>query len=149
MFEPKLLSQDWNVIIKSTTDRSISWFDFFFFLNFMVGGIYETYYIIGFCIMSNVLYHFYHCQCPGKVGNRQSKSFEKVPHQVSEGSGNGTIAFIVRRNAQLEHAYQLGDSHCVKSVRIRRFSGPYLVRMWGNAYQKNSEYGDFLHNVKL
>ena len=31
--------------------------------------------------------------------------------------------------------------HCVKSVRIRSFSGPYPVRMRKNTDQKNSEYG--------
>ena len=34
-------------------------------------------------------------------------------------------------------------THCVKSVRIRSFSGPYSVRMRENADQKNSEYGHF------
>ena len=37
--------------------------------------------------------------------------------------------------------------HCEKSVRIRRFSGPYLVRMQENTDQKNSKYGHFLHSV--
>ena len=32
---------------------------------------------------------------------------------------------------------------CVKSVRIRSYSGPYSVRMWENANQNNSEYGHF------
>ena len=50
------------------------------------------------------------------------------------------------------------STHCVKSVRIRSFSGlyfpafgvntkkciyPYLVRMRKNTNQKNSEYGQF------
>ena len=35
------------------------------------------------------------------------------------------------------------DTHCVKSVRIRSFSGPYSDRMRENANQKNSEYGHF------
>ena len=34
-------------------------------------------------------------------------------------------------------------NHCVKSVRIQRFSGPYSVRMRENKDQKNSEYGHF------
>ena len=29
---------------------------------------------------------------------------------------------------------------CVKSVCIQSFSGPYLVRMWENAYHKSSKY---------
>ena len=33
--------------------------------------------------------------------------------------------------------------HCVKSFRIRSFSGPYSVRMWENMDQKHSEYGHF------
>ena len=37
--------------------------------------------------------------------------------------------------------------HCEKSVRIRRFSGPYLLRMQENTDQKNSKYGHFLHSV--
>ena len=32
---------------------------------------------------------------------------------------------------------------CVKSVRIRNYSGPYSVRMRKNADQNNSEYGTF------
>ena len=51
----------------------------------------------------------------------------------------------------------LKTTHCVKSVRIRNFSGPYihalwlntvdispyLIRMWENKDQKNSEYEHF------
>ena len=33
--------------------------------------------------------------------------------------------------------------HCVKSVRIQSFSGPYSVRMRENTDQKISEYGHF------
>ena len=47
--------------------------------------------------------------------------------------------------------------HCVKSVRIRSFSGAYFpafelnterysVQMWENMDQKNSKYGHFLHS---
>ena len=35
------------------------------------------------------------------------------------------------------------DVHCLKSVRIRSFSGPYSVLMLENTDQKNSEYGHF------
>ena len=35
------------------------------------------------------------------------------------------------------------NSQCVKSVRIRSFSGPYSVRMRENKDQENSEYGHF------
>ena len=33
--------------------------------------------------------------------------------------------------------------HCVKSVRIRSYSGPYSVKMRENTDQNNSEYGHF------
>ena len=33
--------------------------------------------------------------------------------------------------------------HCVKSVRIRSYSGPYSVQMQENTDQNNSEYGHF------
>ena len=36
--------------------------------------------------------------------------------------------------------------HCVKSVRVWSFSGPYSVRMRENAVQKISEYGHFLRS---
>ena len=45
--------------------------------------------------------------------------------------------------------------HCVKSVHIRSYSGPYFptfgltVRMRENAGQNNSEYGHFLSSVRL
>ena len=48
------------------------------------------------------------------------------------------------------------QAHCLKSVRIRQFSGPYFpafglnteysVRMRENTEQKNSEYGHFLRS---
>ena len=37
-------------------------------------------------------------------------------------------------------------SHCVKSIRIRSYSGPYSVRMRENTDQNNSEYGYFLRS---
>ena len=55
-------------------------------------------------------------------------------------------------------------AHCVKSVRIRSYSGPYFpafelntniqskyeysVRMWENTDQNNSEYGHFLRSAR-
>ena len=36
--------------------------------------------------------------------------------------------------------------HCVKSVRIRSYSRPCLVRMLKNTDQNNSEYGHFLRS---
>ena len=38
-----------------------------------------------------------------------------------------------------------GEFHCVKSVRIRSYYGPYSVRMQENTDQNNSEYGHFSH----
>ena len=35
---------------------------------------------------------------------------------------------------------KLSDYHCVKIVRIRRFSAPYSVRMRENVIQKNCKY---------
>ena len=37
----------------------------------------------------------------------------------------------------------------IKSVRIRSFSGPYSIWMWGNTDQKNSEYGHFSRSESL
>ena len=37
--------------------------------------------------------------------------------------------------------------HCVKSVPIRSFSGPFSVRVRQNTDQKNSEYGQFLRSA--
>ena len=39
--------------------------------------------------------------------------------------------------------------HCVKSVRIRSYSGLYSVRMRENTDQNNSEYGHFLQSDML
>ena len=33
--------------------------------------------------------------------------------------------------------------YCMKSIRIRSFSGSYSVKMLENTDQKNSEYGHF------
>ena len=37
--------------------------------------------------------------------------------------------------------------HCVKSVRIRSYGGPYSVRMRENTDQNNSKYGHFSRKV--
>ena len=39
--------------------------------------------------------------------------------------------------------------HCMKSVRIRSFSGPYFLSFGHNTNQKNSEYGHFSRSVNL
>ena len=43
----------------------------------------------------------------------------------------------------------LSNNHCVESVRIRSFSGPYSVRKRENTDQKNSEYGHFSRSESL
>ena len=58
----------------------------------------------------------------------------------------------VINEGKFEHLTQFGNSgntetnHCVKSVRIQSFSGPYSVQMRENTDQKNSEYGLFLRS---
>ena len=39
--------------------------------------------------------------------------------------------------------------HCVKSVRILSYSGPYSVRMQENVDQNNCEYGHFSHSATV
>ena len=41
-----------------------------------------------------------------------------------------------------------GNKHLVKSVRIRSYFDPYLVRMQENTDQNNSEYEQFLRSEK-
>ena len=38
--------------------------------------------------------------------------------------------------------------HCVKSISIRRYSGPYSVQIWQNVDQNNSEFEHF-HAVQV
>ena len=40
-------------------------------------------------------------------------------------------------------------AHCVKSVLIRSYSGPYSVQMRENTDQNNSEYGHFLRSGRF
>ena len=65
---------------------------------------------------------------------------------------------IYRNMKKLTKHYSVIEFHCVKSVRIRSYSGPYSVRkirsispnsvrMLGNTDQNNSEYGHFLRSV--
>ena len=57
-------------------------------------------------------------------------------------------------------SWNIGNScHCVKSFRIRSYSGPYIpalrrispcsVQMWENTDQNNSEYDHFLRSVSV
>ena len=43
----------------------------------------------------------------------------------------------------IENTSSSNHIHCVKSVRIRRYSGPYSVQMRKDTDQNNSEYGHF------
>ena len=40
------------------------------------------------------------------------------------------------------------NKHCVKSVRIQSFFGPYFPAIVFDTDQKSSEYGHFLQSVK-
>ena len=51
-------------------------------------------------------------------------------------------AYYYRSNKTWEN----GANHCVKSVRIRSFTGPYFPTFGLNTEQKNSEYGHFPHS---
>ena len=80
-----------------------------------------------------------------------------LSHPTSVSMSVGSIFCIDQLN--------LFNLHCLKSVRIRSFSGRYFsafglnaerhsisqysVRMRKNMDQKNSEYGHFSHSVKL
>ena len=44
---------------------------------------------------------------------------------------------------------ELQGVHCVKSVPIRSYSGPYSVRMRGNTDQNNSEYWHFSRLIRF
>ena len=59
---------------------------------------------------------------------------------------------------EISHPIQTPHQHCVKSVRIRCYSGPYFPAfglnterygMWENADQNNFKYGHFLRNAKI
>ena len=49
---------------------------------------------------------------------------------------------VTRRPQEGHKSYDL-THHCVKSVRIWSFTGPYFSAFGLNADQKNSEYGQF------
>ena len=66
------------------------------------------------------------------------------------------FTFLVGKSQKLsqESMTFLSNLHCVKSVRIRSYSGPYFHafglitgRMRENTDQNNSEYGHFSHSV--
>ena len=46
-----------------------------------------------------------------------------------------------------ENRVSNGIQHCMKSVLIRSYSGPYSARMRQNMDQNNSEYGHFLRSA--
>ena len=49
----------------------------------------------------------------------------------------------------LKEIPHLGLMHCMKSVCIRSYSGPYSVQIWGKVDQNNSEHGYFLRSDAL
>ena len=57
----------------------------------------------------------------------------------------GTI-LCTRRNIYTSFT---SSCHCVKSVRIRSYCGPYSARMQEFMDQNNSEYGHFSRSVRL
>ena len=62
----------------------------------------------------------------------------------------GLCFFIIKRILRIlivENLYITTYIHCVKSFRIRSYSGPYLVRMRENTDQNNSEYGHFYAEI--
>ena len=61
------------------------------------------------------------------------------------------LSFYQQQVSNLEPVTSLASYsyHCVKSVRIRSFSGLYSVRMRENTKQKNSEYGPSSRSVLL
>ena len=62
---------------------------------------------------------------------RNSLSLEIVSNMVKAKDWHGQISQF------------LLSQHCVKSFRIRGFSGPYSVQIRENKDQKNSGYGHF------
>ena len=50
-------------------------------------------------------------------------------------------SYIKAKDDNLIYLFNL--VHCVKSVRIQSYSGPYSVQMRENTDQNNSEYGHF------
>ena len=75
------------------------------------------------------------------------------------GSLIGKLNFVISKNKQIFGKFERKHNtlevisifcilHCVKSVLIRNFYGPYSVRMQENTDQKNSKHGHSLRNAK-
>ena len=47
------------------------------------------------------------------------------------------------------HETNYADYHCVKSVRIRGYSGPYFPSFGLNTDQNNPKYVHFLRSVRI
>ena len=74
--------------------------------------------------------------------NKQfSSSLKKSP--------NNLVACLTSLSIIGSIAQQINELHCVKSVRMRSYSGPYSVRMRENTDQNNSEYGHFSRSAGL
>ena len=60
---------------------------------------------------------------------------------------HNSVFRIKKVNKKSETSKSLGRTvHCVKCVRIRRYSGPYFLAFGLNTDQNNSEYRHFLHS---
>ena len=103
-----------------------------------------------------------HCYTPWK---HQKKRFSDVFREYSTATlGWNLLTFLRKRIIEILLPLDLnGEQHCVKSARIRSFSGPYFpaiglnterypvslcsVQVQKNADQKNFEYGHFLRSA--
>ena len=79
------------------------------------------------------------------------KSFWKILQNLQENTSKGVVASLKKNQVSTYKCYAIffrmqffvEANHCVKSFRIRSYSGPYSVRMRKNTDQNNSEYGHF------
>ena len=69
--------------------------------------------------------------------------FQLMPMPVPKNYENAPVLSLSVTDSFSIKLQQQDNRHCVKSIRIRSFSGPYLVRMRENTDQKNSEYEYF------
>ena len=69
--------------------------------------------------------------------------FQLTPMPVPKNYENAPVLSLSVTDSFSIKLQQQDNRHCVKSIRIRSFSGPYSVRMRENTDQKNSEYEYF------
>ena len=88
-----------------------------------------------------------------KISESQNVNFHSHVSLMNNVINEGKFKHLT----QFGNSGNTGTNHCVKSVRIRSFSGPYFpafrlsispysVRMRENTDQKNSEYGLLLRS---